>query len=226
MTSKHARNETGRVPTEAEITAALLDAGVSSLPDEAAARFHSYLELLLRWNQRINLISDRDPARVLDRHLVECAFVAMRLPGTVGTVLDYGSGAGLPGIPIAICRPQVHVVLAESSSAKAAFLEEAIRVLGVEAEVYYGRVESMPEGQQFDAVTLRAVDRTDLALRPAAARARQYLVWMTTDDRWAGEKGREIEQGIGAGFAWTKRESLPLSRQRIFLVGKRLGVPD
>lgn len=192
----------------------LLDAGLRGLPDSAAGQFHSYLELLMRWNGRINLTSDREPARILNRHLVECAFAAMRLPQTVVTVLDFGSGAGLPGVPVAICRPGIHVVLAESSSAKAAFLQEAVRVLGIGAEVYYGRVETMPEEQRFDAVTLRAVDRMDLALGLAAPRARRYLVWMTTESKWAAA------QTVG-GIVWAAPEPLPRSRQGILVIGEK-----
>jgi len=74
----------------------------------------------------------------------------------IRTLLDFGSGAGLPGIPIALCRADIFVTLAESQGRKAAFLQEAIRVLGLRAHVHSGRAEKL--NSKFDCVILRAVD--------------------------------------------------------------------
>ena len=86
------------------------------------------------------------------------------------TLLDFGSGAGLPGIPIAIVRPDIRVTLGESQRKKAAFLREAVRVLSLPSEVYDGRIENMPTSRVFDAVTLRAVDKMAEACRTAIER--------------------------------------------------------
>lgn len=209
------------IPGIGEIGQAMSSAGIVSLPQGAEERFHTYLELLLRWNRRINLISDREPSRILERHLIECAFVAMRLPREIErpikTVLDFGSGAGLPGIPIAICRPEIRVTLAESQSNKAAFLEEALRVLQVEGEVWHGRVESMPATQTFDAVSLRAVERMKDAIGLAAPRARTWLAWMTSWSASAAGGPSPAE-----GFSWSEPDCLPHSEQRILLLGQRI----
>ena len=76
-----------------------------TLPTPAYQQFQTYLELLVRWNQRISLTAVREPEQIITRHFVECAFTAQHLPPDIRTLLDYGSGAGFPGIPIAICRP-------------------------------------------------------------------------------------------------------------------------
>ena len=143
-------------------------------------KFRAYLELLLRWNQRLSLTAVREPDQIIQRHFVECAFVAGQLPQDIDDLLDYGSGAGLPGIPIAICRPEIRVTLAEAQGKKASFLREALRVLGLEGEVYDGRVEAMPE-RRFDAVAMRAVEKMDLAIPVALQRVKRYLVLLTTE---------------------------------------------
>lgn len=214
-------NSLGIIPTERDIGLALSEAGVKNLPRDACEKLRAYLELLLHWNRRINLTSDRDPARILDRHLIECAFVAMHLPEPISKLLDFGSGAGLPGIPIAICRPEIQVTLADSIEKKAAFLREAVRTLGIEAEVYCGRVESMPRLRNFDGVALRAVERTAEALPAAEPRARRYLVWMTTRKAYAA-----ISQGglMKSEVSWSAPIPLPHSHQAVLLLGKKTGI--
>ena len=88
----------------------------------------------------------------LSRHFVESIACARALPEGISTLLDFGSGGGFPGIPIALCRPEIAVTLAESQGKKAAFLQEAVRVLGSQAKVHAGRAELLTT--QFDCVTL------------------------------------------------------------------------
>jgi 16S rRNA (guanine527-N7)-methyltransferase len=140
------------------------------LTPAAVARFEAYLALLVKWNARINLTAVRDPEQIVRRHFAECIFAAGQLPPRIHTLLDYGSGAGLPGIPIAICRPTLAVTLAESQAKKAAFLREAVRTLDLKAEVWDRRVEDLPEARVFDCVALRAVDRMAEACAAAVPR--------------------------------------------------------
>jgi 16S rRNA (guanine527-N7)-methyltransferase len=134
-------------------------------------RLSEYLDLLLKWNARMNLTAIREPGQIVRRHFGESLFAAGQVPAC-GTLLDFGSGAGFPGIPIQLARPEIRLTLAESQNKKAAFLREAVRVLGLSGstEVWGGRVAAMPVERVFDVVTLRAVDDTLLALREAEAR--------------------------------------------------------
>ena len=125
-----------------------------------------YLGLLLRWNARVNLTAVRDAEGILSRHFVESIACARALPDGIVTLLDFGSGAGFPGIPIALCRPEMTVTLAESQGKKAAFLQEAVRVLGGSAVVQSRRAELLTH--PFDCVTLRAVDRMEAAVSAAS----------------------------------------------------------
>ena len=163
-----------------QIEAEFSRASLATLPPAAYEQFHEYLNLLLRWNQRLNLTAIRDPLQVIQRHFVESAFVAQHLPVGITSLLDYGSGAGLPGIPIAICRPEIRVTLAEAQGKKASFLQEVLRVLALPGQVYVGRVEAMSEQSLFDAVSMRAVEKMESAIPIAVQLARRYLVLLTT----------------------------------------------
>lgn len=135
-----------------------------------AGKLLVYLDLLLRWNSRTNLTAIRDPETIVLRHFGESLFTALQLPPGGGTLLDLGSGAGFPGLPIALARPDWQVTLAESQGKKAAFLQEAVRTLGVDVEVWSRRVELMPSARRFRVVTLRAVDTGESAVAEARMR--------------------------------------------------------
>jgi 16S rRNA (guanine527-N7)-methyltransferase len=137
--------------------------------DALLAQLSTYLDLLVKWNDRTNLSAIRDPRQVVSRHFGESLFAARHLPAG-RTLLDLGSGAGFPGLPIALARPDLSVTLAESQNKKASFLREVVRTLQVPVEVWAGRVEAMPSDRRFDLVTLRAVDRPEAALTAARAR--------------------------------------------------------
>lgn len=154
-----------------QITAAVQTAGLSELPAEAAEKLAAYLELLSKWNSKLNLTAVRGTMEMIQRHLLECVQCAQALP-EMTALLDFGSGAGLPGIPIAILRPEIHVTLGESQGKKASFLREAIRALEIKAEVFDGRIETMAPEQVFDGVTLRAVDRMAEACAAGLERVR------------------------------------------------------
>lgn len=145
-------------------------AGLGVLPDLALERLAIYGNLLVKWNSRMNLTAIRDPLGILQRHLVESIAASRALPASVKNLLDFGSGAGLPGIPIAICRLEIEVTLAESQSKKAAFLAEVARSIGVNIRIHAGRVEALPMAARFDVVALRAVDRMIEAIGEARGR--------------------------------------------------------
>jgi 16S rRNA (guanine527-N7)-methyltransferase len=153
-------------PAGTRLNALLIQAGYDPLDPALASRFESYLSLILRWNARINLTAIRDEDGILSRHFVESIACARALPAGIATLLDFGSGAGFPGIPITLCRPEIEVTLAESNGKKAAFLQEAIRVLDITAKVHSKRAELLPD--PFDCVTLRAVDRMEQAVKAAS----------------------------------------------------------
>lgn len=140
----------------------------------------AYLDLLLKWNARTNLTAIREPEEIVRRHFGESLFAASYLVDDVPTLLDLGSGAGFPGIPIALLRPDIRVTLAESQHKKASFLREAVRTLGISAEVWADRAELMPSDRRFHTVTLRAVDNMAAAVAVADDRATDQIMALTT----------------------------------------------
>ncbi|WP_446745263.1 16S rRNA (guanine(527)-N(7))-methyltransferase RsmG [Silvibacterium acidisoli] len=145
------------------IAEALEKYGLKQLDPRMIEQLEAYLDLLIFWNSRQNLTAVRDRAGIIERHIVESIACAQQLTH-VQTLLDFGSGAGFPGIPIAVARPEIEVTLAESQNKKATFLREAVRTLQLTATVHGGRVETLPESLTFDCVTMRAVDKTLEAL--------------------------------------------------------------
>jgi 16S rRNA (guanine527-N7)-methyltransferase len=145
----------------------LTESSSTPLTPELEEKFTNYLTLLQKWNAKTNLTAIRDEEGILSRHFLESILAARALPSGIATLLDFGSGAGLPGLPIALLRPEITVTLAESQNKKAAFLREAVRILELPANVHSARAETLPD--KFDCVTMRAVDNMSAAL-PAAIR--------------------------------------------------------
>ncbi len=133
------------------------------LSDERIALLYAHFSLYQRWNRVLNLSSIRDFQAVVVRHYCESLFLAAHLPKEPVSIIDVGSGAGFPGIPVAILHPDCHVGLVESHQRKAVFLKEASRILS-NVEVLPGRAEEL-EGI-FDWLISRAVAWEDL--RPVA----------------------------------------------------------
>lgn len=164
--------------------------GTASVPNGLYAQLSIYLDLLLKWNARTNLTSIRHPEEMVQRHFGESLFAGVQIGSRMteaATLLDFGSGAGFPGLPIQLLLPELKVTLSESQGKKASFLREVLRTLGLRTEVWPGRVEALPDIcctlRQFDFVTMRAVDDMGRAVVEARRRvgAKGVLVMLTTE---------------------------------------------
>ena len=128
--------------------------GLSVSPDQIE-QLVAYVDLLEKWNRAYNLTAIRDRREIVDRHLIESLSIAPFLSGD--SRVDVGTGAGLPGIPLAIIEPGVHYVLLDSNGKKTRFLSEVKRALALSnINVETTRVESWRPGRHFDAVVTRA----------------------------------------------------------------------
>ncbi|HKF48751.1 MAG TPA: 16S rRNA (guanine(527)-N(7))-methyltransferase RsmG [Terracidiphilus sp.] len=203
--------------TGARLNELLTGQGEPSLPADIASRFGAYAALLMRWNARVNLTAIRDMEGILRRHFVESIVYARALPTGIGSFLDLGSGAGFPGIPVALCRPAIHVTLAESQGKKAAFLREAIRVVKIQVEVYAGRAEALD--RSFDCVGMRAVDQMKAAAATAAGLVAVdgWLALLTTAGGLSG-----LKESAGGGFQWLEPLYLEGGSERAILLGRRI----
>jgi 16S rRNA (guanine527-N7)-methyltransferase len=199
------------MPTLSESAIAALLAPYITAPPEILPKLSEYLDLLVKWNARTNLTAIRDPEEIVRRHFGESLFAARHLGPEVVTLLDFGSGAGLPGLPIAILRPDIAVTLAESQNKKATFIREVVRTLGLSAEVWANRVEAMPPGRQFHTVALRAVDNMAVAMAAAAPRAMHQLLLLAGANSYP-----EV-----AGFPRVTQISIPNTESSALLMATR-----
>lgn len=206
----------------AELLAPFLCAPLS---EQQLGQLAAYLEILHRWNARMNLTAVRDPEQVVTRHFGESLFAAQNLFPSGLTphdshLADIGSGAGFPGLPIKIWAPELPVVLIESQNKKATFLREVIRALELpditvstsRAEDY--RLAVSGTKRPMTTITLRAVEKFDRIL-PVAARLAQ-------PGRLALLIGRPqvpIAQAFD-NLSWSEPVPIPLSLARVLLVGE------
>ena len=165
-----------------------------ALPAGAHERLLEYVALLVKWNRTYNLTAIRDPLAMVAHHLLDSLSVLPHLPLSAehARLADVGSGAGLPGIPIAIARPRWHVALAESSQKKAAFLRQAAIELSLDnVEVQEGRVQAWRPQPLFDLVISRAF----AALAEFIAACRHLLAPGGTLAAMRGVAPQELQAG-------------------------------
>jgi 16S rRNA (guanine527-N7)-methyltransferase len=187
--------------------------------DEQQLRATSmYIDLLLKWNARVNLTAVRNPQEIVTRHFGESFFAARILcaQGPPRSVIDLGSGAGFPGIPIAMLMPEAQVTLIESNQKKSTFLREVAFALGLKhVSVFTGRGESYPGTASL--VTMRAVETFEKALAVAVGlvepEGRLALMIGASQAASAKSLAGEVE--------WNDQTPLLGGHSRILLVGTK-----
>ncbi len=189
-----------------------------NLNEQQVLYIQQYMKLLLAWNEKVNLTAIRDPLEILYRHFCECMYAATAVPVENGRLADVGSGAGFPGIPLKIMRPELQVFLIESNMKKATFLAEVLRTIELpDTRVLVSRYEELGEEvTPLDYVCSRAVGDFEPFLAWAASQriaAKQVILWIG---------GRDLDQ-VRKGTEWEWREpiAVPHSLRRYLLVGSR-----
>ena len=175
-----------------------------------------YLALLLKWNAKISLTAVRTPEEIVQRHFGESLFAGEQTGvAAASTLIDVGSGAGFPGLPIAILAPHLRVTLIESQHKKVAFLREVIRALELKnTNVYAGRAEQAQ--LQGEIVTMRAVEKFEAALLAASTLVQPSgkLALLI------GASQAKTACQVRPDFIWLRPISIPKSRERILLIGQ------
>jgi 16S rRNA (guanine527-N7)-methyltransferase len=197
-----------------------------TLDDQQVLQIQQYMKILLNWNEKINLTAIRDPLDILYRHFCESMYAAVSVPIETGRLADVGSGAGFPGIPLKIIRPDLQIFLIESNIKKATFLAEVIRELGLnDTQVIVSRYEELSEQvAPLDFVCSRALGEFVPFLDWAHAEqlgTKQVILWV----------GARDVQEIQKVYNWNWREPIqvPHSLRRLLLVGAKrprfVGIP-
>ncbi len=139
------------------------------IPGDAVRAFELYYRELLAWNAKVNLTAITGPEDAAIKHFLDSVLIMKYLPPLAGFLVDIGSGAGFPGIPLKIMNPGLSVMLVEAVRKKASFLKQVLRLLKLEGiEVYNGRVEDCGRHGVFDYAVSRAFSELDLFCRLAA----------------------------------------------------------
>jgi 16S rRNA (guanine527-N7)-methyltransferase len=189
-----------------------------TLSDRQVLQIQQYTRFLLTWNDKLNLTAIRDPLEILYRHFCESMFGAQLLPVENCRLADVGSGAGFPGLPLKIIRPDLQLFLVESNVKKATFLAEVIRELGLtDARILVSRFEELGEEvAPLDVVCSRALGDFASFLGWAASpqvSAKQALLWIG---------GRDLEEVRALpGWGWQEPTAIPKSLQRYILLGSK-----
>jgi 16S rRNA (guanine527-N7)-methyltransferase len=184
-----------------QLESLLRDAGRPNEPtfiEEEVAQLAAYYRLVLKWNPRLHLTTITSPKDFLRRHILESCFVKSRILPSVTQVWDIGSGLGIPGVVIAICRPNLPVYLVESSRKKALFLAEVIgnlRLTNVKViEARFESLEALPENSCLTARAVEGMERMVPKMAKLAEKAAQILllgsanieglICRSLNDRW------------------------------------------
>ncbi len=219
----------------------------ATLTNAQLTSISTYIDILIRWNSRINLTAIRSPEEIVTRHFGESLFAARHLfpndlagtkpastattrvapglrPGDPGHatetsalhLLDIGSGAGFPALPIKIWAPQIHLTLVESNQKKTTFLREVSRALTLtNINILNSRAEDL-SASTADIVTFRAVEHFHSVLPIATRLARPggCLALLIGESQ---VKDARTSDGVG----WSKPIPIPQSSSRVLLIGKR-----
>ena len=184
------------VHTNVDELRSALDRHKLSVPEESLQQLCRYSELLWDWNAKINLTRHTDIESFVSRDLLDTLQLSQHIPKGV-KMLDVGSGGGVPGIPLAILRPNLKVSLAESVQKKAKVLDSIVRRLGMKTKVHANRAESVLAKEKFDIITVRAV-----------ASLRKLVFWfqkvpnsfgemlLIKGPRWIDEQEEAAEEGL------------------------------
>jgi 16S rRNA (guanine527-N7)-methyltransferase len=165
---------------------------------ETQEKLDCYVQLLIKWQARINLISSKTLPEIWHRHILDSAQLVSYLPKTPSVILDMGSGAGLPGVILAILTShQMHLV--ESDSRKIAFMRTALRETGTSAILHEQRMETLPSVRP-DIITARALAPLSQLIALASGQHHDQIEYLFL-------KGREAKQELTALPAYPKLEA-------------------
>jgi len=181
-------------------------------------QIQQYMAILLAWNDKVNLTAIRDPREILYRHFCESMYGVVAGPVENCRLADVGSGAGFPGLPLKILRPDLQVFLIESNIKKATFLAEVIRELGLtDTRVLVNRYEELGE----------EVAPLDIVCSRAFGEFESFLSWVGSESvqakeviLWIGARDLEEIQRV-PGWTWREPISVPQSLRRLLLVGTK-----
>jgi 16S rRNA (guanine527-N7)-methyltransferase len=204
-----------QLPSDDAVRRALAEFQVQ-VNQEQVKQIQQYIDVLLRWNEKMNLTAIRDPIEILYRHICESAFGVAVLSAEQCRLADVGSGGGFPGIPMKIAKPEIDLFLIESNMKKATFLTEVVRELGLTGvRVLVSRYEELSEEvAPLDFVCSRAVGE----FGPLLEWASLPILGTKKVAFWIGAQDAESVRRLRT-WSWDEPKPIPHSLRRFILVG-------
>jgi 16S rRNA (guanine527-N7)-methyltransferase len=164
-----------------------------NFPPGAAEKFATLLQELTHWNQRVNLTAITDPTKMITGHLLDSLSARPHLQGN--EILDVGTGAGFPGLPLAIAEPERQFVLVDGNNKKVAFVEHVSGLLGLSnVTAVKARSENFAPGNRFDTVIARAVAALPRLIEIAGHHVREDGVFVALKGRYPAEELEEVPE--------------------------------
>jgi len=205
-----------------ELEKGLLESGLS-LPEEAIAAFVVYATEMQKWNRKINLTALSTDSDIAVKHIIDALFFIEGI-GSDENVLDIGSGAGIPAIPLKIVKPGVKVVSVDAVGKKIMFQKHVSRLLGLrEFEALHARVESLHSSHAgvFDVITSRAFSKLDVfaALAAPLLKSGGRLIAMKGPDAHSEiDAAKEALKNMGLEIGSVRGYELPMNKGSRYLV--------
>ena len=203
--------------------AAILAKGIAEaglpIDEQKQKKLLAYLALMQKWNKVHNLTAVRDAEEMVTLHLLDSLVVLPFIDGKA--LLDVGSGAGLPGIPLAICLPDLKVTVIDSNNKKVSFMRQAKAELGIDnLEVLGGRVEEIAPKRKFDMVISRAFSDLDLFISLTHQLCDAQGKWLAMKGVYPEAELAELEKKTGIAPSKVeelKAPGLAAQRHLVFL---------
>lgn len=203
--------------------------GNIALSDENYARFSRYADLLVEWNEKINLTAITDPAGITEKHFLDSVLPYEWVDTPNGaSVIDVGTGAGFPGIPLKIMRDDIRLTLLDSLNKRINFLNTVCSDIGVTAECIHGRAEDMGTSQlreKFDVATARAVARLSVLCEYCLPLVKVGGVFVALKGSSGIDEIKDAENAIkklGGKLETVKEYCLPCGDGRTLVVVKKV----
>ena len=199
------------------------------LSKEQIDKFEFYSNLLLEWNEKFNLTSITDKDEIVQKHFIDSIYLVKYVDLSNKSLLDVGSGAGFPGIPLAIACPTAKITLLESNGKKVSFLKEAIKVLGLNnVSVIQGRSEELNKREHYDFVTARAVKQLNILLEISVHLLKVKGIFIA----YKGDAESELKEAekaiskLSLEVIADYKYELPFGKRELILLSKMKATPN
>lgn len=224
------RNEVFDLKYPLELMTAVLDKNGIAYDDTVLNRLDKYAEMLVLWNEKINLTAITDPEGIVIKHFLDCALLLKHVELPEGaSVIDVGTGAGFPGVVLKIFRPDIKLTLLDGLNKRLVFLNEVLSELGLEARTVHLRAEEAGKAaahrESYDLVTARAVARLNTLYEYCLPLCRVGGVFCSMKGPSAKEELTEAKRAasiLGGDKGVIKTETLTGEETRAFVITKKI----